>query len=255
MSSRTASGDQRQQRRQQQQEAGGQDAVLDALRDPAPAVERALEQADHGQVADLGDAQDRHAAGRQLGNPADVDREMAQIAQGALDQVAAAAGQGQHDLVDLAAGDAPLEIGEALQGGDARRPAAVERAVEIERHRDAQGGIGAGEAGDGPGQMLAEPDHGDVAGQRAGGKAAEEGELEHDTVGHQGDGTADEPGPDPQARDVLGDLEREQDRDQRRHGQRPAGEQTRHLPAQGDEAARRDSRKNGAGCWRRAGSR
>ena len=61
-------------------------------------------------------------------------------------------------------------------------------------------------------------------------------QLERDAGGHQGDGTGDEPAADPQARDVLGDLEREQDGDQRRHGQRPAGEQARHLPAEGDEA-------------------
>ena len=234
-------GDQEHQGCEDQQQDGGQDAVLDRLEQPVPAVDRALEQPDQRHVADLGGAEHGHAPGGQVGDPADVDAEMAQVAQGPLEQVAGPGGHGDDHLVELAGLDLLLELGEAAQAGDAARPAALQGAIEIEDLGDAggrvAGRVGGGQALDGPHQLLAHADHGDAAGERAGDQSLAQGQTDGEAGADQGGGASHEPEADPQARDVPGGLDGVEEGDDQGDGGGPAGEQARDLPAQPDQPA------------------
>ncbi len=228
------------QRGEHDQEKGGEQPVLDALEQPAPAVERALEQADHGHVADLVGAEHRHAAAGQGRHPGNVDAEMAQVAQGALEQVGGLGGQGEHDLVDLAGLRALLELGEAGEPGDAARPAAVERAVEVEGERDprqraAELGAAGGQAIDGAHELVAETDDREAARQGARDHLLAQGQPQGDAHGDQGYGTGKQPQADPQPGDVLGGLQRVEEGDHQPQGRGPADEQARNLPAEAEQ--------------------
>ncbi len=115
-------------RQEQDEEQRGEQAVLEVLDHQVPARERPLEDVEHGDAGEAGQAAHRQIEREDVRAEPDIDRQGLQPVQDLLDLGLLLPGHGDDDLVDppgldlLDQGVDPAEPGQAVDGIDPRRP-------------------------------------------------------------------------------------------------------------------------------------